>query len=66
MEEAKEKIVNAQKKQKKNYDRKHAKPHLFAVGQLVLKKDFLQKKRKGGNSDARFLGPYKVVKKLYI
>ncbi len=32
----------------------------------MLKKDFLQKKRKGGNSDARFLGPYKVVKKLYI
>ena len=36
LEEAKENILCAQKKQKEQYDKKHAKPHLFQPGQLVL------------------------------
>ena len=38
--------------------------HLFQKGQLVLKKDFRWKKRKGGNLDARFLGPYVIHREL--
>ena len=64
LEEAKTNILAAQKKQKEYYDRKHAKPHLFEKGQLVLKKDFKRKKRKGGKLDARFLVPYVINKKL--
>ena len=64
LEEAKTNILAAQKKQKEHYDRKHAKPHLFKKGQLVLKKDFKRKKRKGGKLDARFFGPYFINKKL--
>ena len=64
LEEAKTNILAAQKKQKEYYDRKHAKPHLFEKGQLVLKKDFKRKKRKGGKLDTRFLGPYVINKKL--
>ena len=64
LEEAKENIVKAQKKQKDQYDKKHAKPDLFKKGQLVLKKDFRRKKRKGGKLGMRFLGPYVIHKKL--
>ena len=64
LEEAKTNILAAQKKQKEYYDRKHAKPHLFEKGQLVLKKDFKRKKRKGGKLHARFLGSYVINKKL--
>ena len=31
---------------------------------LVLKKDFLRKKRKGGKLDHRYVGPYKILKVL--
>ena len=31
------------------YDKKHSKPECFKKGELVLKKDFTRKKRKGGN-----------------
>lgn len=51
LEKAKENIVAAQEKQKAVYDKKHAKPSRFTVGQLVLKKDFTRKKRKGGKLD---------------
>ena len=64
LEEAKQNILQAQQKQKELYDRKHAKPELFAKGQLVLKKDFTRKKRKGGKLDSKFLGPYVIVKAL--
>ena len=52
--EAKENILCAQKKQKEQYDKKHAKPHLFQPGQLVLKKDFTRRKRKRGKLDSKF------------
>lgn len=64
LEEAKENILSAQKKQKEVYDKKHAKPHLFEPGQLVLKKDFTRRKRKGGKLDSKFIGPFVIVKTL--
>ena len=64
MEEAKTNIVAAQKKQKEIYDRKHHHPEVFSIGAVVLKKDFLRKKRKGGKLDAKWVGPYKFAKSL--
>ena len=40
LEEAKQNILVAQIKQKRDYDRRHAKPLLFNTGLMVLKKDF--------------------------
>ena len=40
LEEAKQNILKAQKKQKEVYDKKHANPMHYKVGQLVMKKDF--------------------------
>ena len=57
LEEAKRNILEAQQKQKEMYDRKRAKPECYKIGQLVLKKDFTRKKRKGGKLEIRFLGP---------
>ena len=45
-EEAKKNIDVAQQKQKTIYDRKHAKPHCFEEGQLVLKLDSTRRKQK--------------------
>ena len=64
LEQAKKNIVAAQAKQKAAYDKKHAKPHQFQKGQLVLKKDFKRKKRRGGKLEARFLGPYIIQSEL--
>ena len=44
----------------KQYDCKHSNPHVFAVGSVVLKKDFTRKKHAGGNLDRKWLGPYKI------
>ena len=55
LEEVKENILQAQKKQKEQYDKKHAKPHLFQPGQLVLKR---------GKLDLKYLGPYTIVEEL--
>ena len=64
LEEAKANILAAQEKQKDDYDRKRACPECYQVDALVLKKDFLQKKRKGGKLDDRYVGPYKILKIL--
>ena len=45
---AKANIQLAQKKQKLEYDRKRANPKAYELGTKVLKKDFKQRKRKGG------------------
>ena len=63
-DQVKENIKEAQKKQKEVYDRKHSNPPKYADGTIVLKKDFLRKKRKGGCLDHRWIGPYKVVKDM--
>ena len=59
-------ILKAQTKQKKLYDAKHANgaATCFKVGSLVLKKDFLRKKRKGGKLDNRWVGPYTILASL--
>ena len=60
LESVKANIVLAQKRQKEQYDRKHSNPEVFAVGSLVLKKDFTRKKRAGGKLDHRWIGPYQI------
>lgn len=57
-------IEKAQKKQKKNYDRKHFSTVHFTIGDTVLKKDFRRKKRKGGKLDYRWMGPYVITNSL--
>ena len=64
LEEAKANILAAQEKQKDHYDRKRARPECYQVDALVLKKDFLRKKCKGGKLDHRYVGPYKILKIL--
>ena len=64
LEEAKQNILHAQQKQKETYDKKHAKPECYKIGQLVLKKDFTRRKRKRGKLETRFLGPYAISKVL--
>ena len=54
LEQAKANIILAQQRQKKAYDRKHSNPRIFWTGALVLKKDFTQKKRKGGKLDSKY------------
>lgn len=60
----KENILAAQAKQKEAYDKKHSAPEVYRVGALVLKKDFLRKKRKGGKLDHKLLGPYTITHSL--
>lgn len=50
------------RKSRRKYDRKHADPPKFAVGTIVLKKDFCRKKQKGGCLDHRWSDPYSIVK----
>ena len=64
LEKAKVNIICAQQKQKEVYDRKHHQPDVYAVGALVLKKDFTRKKRKEGKLDSKWVGPYKITKAL--
>ena len=54
----------AQEKQKEQYDRKHAQPKAFLVGEKVLKKDFRRKKKAGGKMDAHYAGPFIITKSL--
>lgn len=64
LQKAKANIVDAQRKQKKHYDTKRAKPLCYKTGALVLVKDFTRKKRKGGKLDPKWIGPYVIQKKL--
>ena len=57
-------IQKAQAKQKEQYDRKHTLASSFSIGALVLKKDFTQKRRRGGALDYRWLGPYTIATSL--
>ena len=60
-QKVKENIVKAQIKQKEAYDRKHACPSSFKIGDVVLKKDNRRKKRKGGKLDPKWVGPYTII-----
>ena len=64
LESVNENILVAQRRQKDQYDRKHSNPEVFAVGALVLKKDFTRKKRAGGKLDSRWTGPYRIINSL--
>ena len=64
LESVKENILVAQQRQKEQYDRKHSNPETFAVGALVVKKDFTRKKRAGGKLDSHWTGPYRIVNAL--
>ena len=64
LQQVKNNIVKAQKKQKEQYDKKHANAPCYQVGAKVLKKDFTRKKRKGGKMDPKWLGPYTITQKL--
>ena len=60
LQQAKNNIAQAQKKQKEQYDWKHANPPCYSVGAKVLKKDFTRKKRNGGKMDHNGLGPIQL------
>ena len=51
-------------KSRREYLIKDTDPSKFAVGTIVLKKDFCRKRRKGGCLDRRWIGPYKIVKRM--
>ena len=52
-------------KQKELYDKKHSKAVFYSVGtQVLMKKDFRKKKRKGRKLDFPWLGPYLIPKSL--
>ena len=46
---AKDNIMKAQEKQKKDYDKQHCCSEIFNLGSLVLKKNLTRRKRKGEN-----------------
>lgn len=60
LDRAKENIIKAQQRQKEAYNKKHFCPPVYAIGSVVLKKDFTRKKRKGGKLDEKWLGPFKI------
>ena len=64
LQEVKKNITLAQKKQKKQYDKKHSNAACYSVGAKVLKKDFIRKRRKGGKMDSKWLGPYMIIKDI--
>ncbi len=61
LEVVKANIEKAQVKQKEQYDRKHHKLEVFNIGSIVLKKDFLRKKRAHGKLDQKWVCPYKIT-----
>lgn len=64
LKEAKENIGKAQKKQKKDYDKRHCCPETFKVGAMVLRKDMTRKKRKEGKLDEKWTGPFVITASL--
>ncbi|KAL5515867.1 hypothetical protein EMCRGX_G001108 [Ephydatia muelleri] len=64
LEEVQKNIISAQKKQKKQYDKKHSKAVFYSAGTHVLKKDFRKKNRKGGKLDFPWVGPYLITRSL--
>ena len=64
LKNVKENVAKAQAKQKKYYDSKHGAGASYKLDALVLKRDFLRSKRKGGKLDPKWLGPYRISKVL--
>ena len=61
---AKQNVAAAEEKKKADYNKKHANPSVYAIGSIVLVKDFTCKKRKEGKFDFRWLGPYYIMRNL--
>ena len=59
--EASENILQAQKKQRQDYNRRHQVPNSITVGQKVLLLNQKRMDRKGGKFTFKFLGPYTVL-----
>lgn len=57
-------ILKAQKKQKDYYDRKHSVATCFNVGSVVLKKDFVRKKRWGRKLDYQWILFYHLLERV--
>lgn len=62
--QVKSNIHHAQQKQEEQYNKKHSTSRGFKVGEIVLKKDFTRKKRKGGKLDSKWVGPYYIREDL--
>ena len=58
--DAKKNIEKAQSHQKKNYDLRHAVP-MFAKGDLVLRKNMVNRHKMGRKLDPKWFGPYIFV-----
>ena len=56
--DAKANIEKAQKRHKKNYDRRHQPINTLQAGQKVLLENSRDKQRKGGKMNFRFRGPF--------
>jgi hypothetical protein len=54
-------IVSSQKKQKRDYDRKHATAIQYSVGQKVLLRNLRRDDRKGAKMTFSWLGPYEIL-----
>ena len=52
---AKDNIMKAQEKQKKDYDKQHYCSEIFNLDSLVLKKDLTRRKRKGEKLDTTWV-----------
>ena len=61
--QAEENILNAQKKQKELYDRKHQ-SKVLPVGARVMLENTYQRQRKGGKLEPIWLGPYTISRDL--
>ena len=58
---AKVNIANAQKRYKRNYDKRFANREVFKIGDVVLLENQRNKNRKGGKRDVKYSGPYTIM-----
>ena len=59
-QEVSQNIQSAQKKQQRDYNRRHHVPNVLKIGQKVLLKNQKREDRKDGNFTYKWLGPYTV------
>ena len=58
---AKVNIANAQKRYKRNYDKRFENREVFKMGDLVLLENQRNKNRKGDKRDVKYSGPYTIM-----
>ena len=54
-------IANAQKRYKRNYNKRFANREVFKTGDVVLLENQRNKNRKGGKRDVKYSGPYTIM-----